>query len=328
MKQSANDEITSLTSDLSDMTTTKDQLKAKCNDLSVQNSKLKRELQIAKNRIRELQASYDEKEQSIREEFENELQESSVKLASTTDELQNQIKRLQAEKEKTEETVENSEKSIQRLKSVIEQERKTIAEKEERLKSLQILKDKEIEQIVAKNKTEKEQLISSYEKAVNEIKRQCEEHRIDFEKVSQELSSTSKKRDEAKMTIIQLKREKMKLESKIESLNDQMKREKQLVEAAAKTKIIQSEESLNQKMIEAKNKWESEKRRIFAFAADEFRSYYDKSDTLDERSFKSFLGRIKKELDRLNDSDTIIRRLVCAEPRQSTDDAVAQFIMP
>ena len=57
--------------------------------------------------------------------------------------------------------------------------------------------------------------------------------------------------------------------------------------------IRKNVESLNQKMIEAKNKWESEKRRIFAFAADEFRSCYDNSDTLDERSFKSFLGRIK-----------------------------------
>ena len=328
MKQATSDEISALNSDLSDITTSKDKLKAKCNDLSVQNTKLKREVQVAKNQIRELKASCEEKEQILREEFENKLQESSVKLTTTTEELQSQIKRLQSEKEKIEETVLNGEKSLLMLKNVIEQERKTNSQKDDAMKQLKQTKDNEIEQIIAKNKAEKDQLITSHEEAVTAIKKQCEEHRIDLVKVSQELASSLKKRDELKMTIIQLKREKMKLEGKIESMNDQMKREKQLVDAAAKTKIIQSEESLNQKLIEAKNKWESEKRRIFSYAADEFRSYYDKSDTMDERSFKNFLGRIKKELDRLNDSDTIIRRLVCAEPRQSTDDAVAQFIMP
>lgn len=328
IKQTTNDEITTLSTDLSNVTTSKDKLKAKCNDLSVQNSKLKREIQIANNQIRELKVACEEKEQALREDFENKLQESSVKLSKTTDELQNQIKRLQAEKEKSEETVLNGEKSLLMLKNVIEQERKTSSQKDDAMKQLKESKDNEIEQIIAKNKAEKDQLISTHEESISAIKRQCEVHRIDLVKVSQELASSLKKRDELKMTIIQLKREKMKLENKIESMNDQMKREKQLVDAEAKTKIIACEESLNQKMLEAKNKWESEKRRIFSYAADEFRSYYDKSDTIDERSFKNFLSRIKKELDRLNDSDTIIRRLVCAEPRQSTDDAVAQFIMP
>lgn len=328
VKQSTSDEIANLNVDLSDLTTVNDQLKAKINDLSLKNSQLKRELQISKNRIRELQTASDEKEQSLREELENEIQESKVKYTTATDELQGQIKRLIADKDKSAEIVENNEKSIVRLKNVIEQDRKTISEKNDRLKELQLLKDNEIEKLQAKSKAEKEQIISSYEKAVSEIKRQCDEHRSDLEKVSQELALSLKKRDEAKIAIIQLKREKLKLESKIQSMDDQMKREKQLAEASAKTQIIASEENLNQKMIEAKNKWENEKRRIFSYAQEEFRSYYDKSDTMDERSFKNFLGRIKKELERLTDSDSIIRRLVCAEPRQTTDDAVAQFIMP
>jgi hypothetical protein len=50
-------------------------------------------------------------------------------------------------------------------------------------------------------------------------------------------------------------------------------------------------------------------------------------EPVDEESFRGLLSRVRNELKRLIESEAVIRRLIGAGPRQSTDDAVARLLI-
>ncbi|OHT08979.1 hypothetical protein TRFO_22319 [Tritrichomonas foetus] len=327
LKKSAAEEISLLKNDLSELNARNADLQKQFDEVLSQNSKFKRELQITKNALFDMKVRSDEKENSMKEEYEQKIENLNNNHKNTESELKDQISKLYLIKEKMQESIDHNDSSISRLKTVIKQDQKTIEEKEKMIKDIINEKDNEIETIINKTQLEKDQLIKSYEKAVDEIRNQCEAHRRDLEKVSMELSISDKKHEQARSSIIQLKREKLKLETEVKTIYEQMKRDKQIYEANTKTKVLTTEENFNQKLQESKSKWESEKRRIFSCIAEEFKSYYNPSESMDERTFRNFLSRIKKELDRLSESDSVIRRIVGAAPRQSTDDAVAQYLL-
>ena len=327
LKKSSDDQITNLKSELTDLTTRLNEAQLHFNEVNQQNAQIKKALQQSKNAFLDYKVTAEEKEKSLIEEHEQEIENRDKALKILEDEMKDKIAKLTTELEDSKDIIQNSEASIDRLKAVIKQDQKTISEKDEIIKEIQKENQNEIEQITSKNKLEKDQLIKSYESVVEEIKKQCEAHRSDLEKVSAELSISEKKNNQAKSSIVQLRRDKMKLEHEIKSVNDQMKRDKQVNEANFKAKILSTEEEFSSRLQEAKSKWEKEKRRIFTYAADEFKSYYNPSESMDEKTYRAFLSRIKKELDRLSESDTVIRRLICAAPQQPTDDAVAQYIM-
>ena len=103
--------------------------------------------------------------------------------------------------------------------------------------------------------------------------------------------------------------------------------EQALNKAAVKNAQLTADNTITQKLQDAKNKAEVDKRRIFSYAADEFRTLFNATENIDERSFRALISKASSELKRLSESDSVIRRLIGAAPRQSTDDAVAQLVM-
>lgn len=326
LKTNSKNDISILQTELETVSNSYDILQSQHEQIVKEYNDIRRQLQSSKNEFRDLKTTSEEKEKSLRDEFENVISTTKQEHEMILKDLRSQLSVLSKEKESINQTNTNNLNSIERLKTVIEQERKTIEEKNSTIRQIKTKSESEINKIIENNKIEKEQLIQNYEKAVAEISKQCDMHRSDLEKVSVELSNSEKSIEQNKSVILKLKREKMKLETELNSLKEQNKRDKQIAQANVKSQVLHAEEVYNQKILDVQSKCESDKRRIFTFAADEFRMYFDPSEKMDERCFRSFLMKIKKELEKLKESDSIIRRLVGAGPEQTTDDAVAQYL--
>ena len=106
-----------------------------------------------------------------------------------------------------------------------------------------------------------------------------------------------------------------------------MDREIKIQQVTTQNQIATIENKYSQQVEDTKAKCESDKLRIFSYAADEFKRYYNQCESIDERSYRSLITRVRKELDRLTESDSMIRRMANAVPKQSTDEAVSKMLM-
>jgi chromosome segregation ATPase len=167
-------------------------------------------------------------------------------------------------------------------------------------------------------------LDSTYADAIQELRKQCDVHRKDLERLTRELAALEAKNRKAKTAIVNLKREKMQLETDLTRANAKSERYIQVNQAVMKDVSLTAKLAANQKMKKAKAKFDDEKKRIFSLAVDEFRTFFNASEHIDERSDRRLLTRVKTEMQRLEDSDLAMRRLVGATPNQATNDAVAR----
>jgi chromosome segregation ATPase len=143
--------------------------------------------------------------------------------------------------------------------------------------------------------------------------------RSELQQARQEVARSEARRKQLKGAILALQQEGARLAGELREANKKAKRDARSGQAA-------SEAACAHRLREAKAMCEAEKRRIFAFAADEFRAWFTAAETPDEQSYQKLLHRVKAELTRLIESDTVIRRLIGPSPRQATDDAVARFV--
>jgi chromosome segregation ATPase len=181
--------------------------------------------------------------------------------------------------------------------------------------------------LAAQSRAEKEGLTASYEAAVQELRKQCELHRGDLERLAQELAASEAKTRKARTAIVNLKRERLQLENDLANANGKHERDIQVNQAMMKDAKLTAQSAASQKMRSAKAKFDDEKRRIFSLAADEFRTFFNACQQIDERSYRILLARVKAEMKRLADSDLVVRRLVGAAPNQTTHDAVARLVI-
>jgi chromosome segregation ATPase len=170
--------------------------------------------------------------------------------------------------------------------------------------------------------------VQSFEAAIAELTKQCEGHRKDLEILSRELAQAEARNRKGKAAILALKKERLQLQGELESLTQKAQRDAEVGRAVVKNAELTAHSRVTQKLQDAKSQYEGEKRRIYSIAADEFRTFFNAADAIDERSYRQLLQRVKGELRRLSDTDVVVRRLVGAAPKQSTDDAVAHLLTP
>lgn len=326
LKKSTTKEITSLKSQLNEQKSISSNLKKDNDMLHEINHKLKSELHSYKKNFSDFQQKTEEKESLLQDEYEQKINNAQSIHCMSEQSLKKQVDLLLKEKENNRSTIDNYESSINHLKTVIDKDQRDIREKEKMIVTLTSERDAVQAQAESKFKQEKEQIIKSYEKAINEIKKQFDNSRTDLERISCDLSASLKKNRSAKNSIVTLKKEKMRLENEIKALYDQVKRERQISEADVNNKIMSAETNFSKKLHDYKTKCENEKKRIFSYVASEFRQFFNPSEIIDEKSFRYLLARIKKEYDKLYYSDTNVRRLVGAAPQQPTEEAVAHLM--
>jgi chromosome segregation ATPase len=287
---------------------------------------VKKELQAAKQELKEVEIAAANTENAIKTDHERYVQSIHHDNSQIQKKYNEQIEKLKAEVLAVRDTNAANERAITKLEKLVGVHQNTIHEKNEQIKTLEREKSTQLKQSALCHKTEKEDLTQTYETALADLRQQCDANRQELETVSRQLEASEERLRKCARVMSTLKRENGKLLSDIAILRETNDRSLQLASAVGKSTELAAQASMTQKLQEVKTTFEIEKRRLFSVAADEFRTYFNAAETLDERSYRQLLAKVKSELKRLGESDAGVRRLVGAAPGQATDDAIAQFM--
>ena len=106
-----------------------------------------------------------------------------------------------------------------------------------------------------------------------------------------------------------LKKEKQKLEEKLNEKQEKENMDRKLQELSTKQKLAAIENKYSKMLDEQKTQNEQEKKKIYAFAANELKSYINSTESIDERGYHSLISKVRKELDRLSTSEAKICKI-------------------
>ncbi|OHT13922.1 hypothetical protein TRFO_15817 [Tritrichomonas foetus] len=231
-----------------------------------------------------------------------------------------QIKQLRLSVSSYENEVQKQHQLINSLKTSRQQRDQEYAELQRVLNEHDVVATERLE-------AEKKNITQTFENALKELKDQCEKHRSDVQKMAAQVSETELKNAQVQQEINVVRKEKRKMETEVSNMKNQLERERKLMESTIRAQKVQSEASYNSRLEEQRNKFETERRRLIALGTETFRNFFNPSDQIDERSFRSVLDKARDTITRLNNSDLSIRRMLGAAEQQTTPDAVAQLLM-
>jgi chromosome segregation ATPase len=324
-------------------------------ELAAQTSAREGEDERSRARIAELEAAVDEASQTIRKlksqsqdlsrnlaaEREQRLESERVLGASRESELDSltsehdsfrarllqELQTAQANYTAVSEELASSEAQLSKLRKLLQAQRSAAKQRDaeiDELKELLVQTERDLQERFAK---EKAQLTDSFDGTITELRTQCDNHRSDIEKLAASLAETEARLNHSKAHSVAVQKEKHRLETDLRSVTDQLEREKKLADTTIRARTLAAESKSNARIEELKSRFENDKRSLFAFVADAFRTFYSPAEQIDERTFKYVIDRVREELHRLSASEYEIRSLVRATDGQTAQDAVAQFVL-
>ncbi|KAK8886644.1 hypothetical protein M9Y10_042110 [Tritrichomonas musculus] len=241
--------------------------------------------------------------------------------------LKEKLKTLNDENHTLRQNLAIYEQELNKQKNAINQLKLSRQQKEQENDELHRKINDDAEAAAERLEAEKRNITASFENAIIELKEQCEKHRNDVQKMAAQVSDIELKNAKLVQDMNQIRKEKRKMEVEVATVKSQTERERKLMESQIRAQKIQAEGQYNQKLEEQRVRAEAEKRRLLAIGTDAFRSYFNPSQQIDERSFKTVLENARETIQKLQNSDSAIRRMLCAADNQTTQDAVAQMLM-
>ena len=308
-----NAHITEIEQQLSHSESTVKKLRARNQDLT---NDLSSEKAAKVELERTLTELYEEKIAKLKEE----RVRTQLQFAKDLEMCQNNLSKLSEEYEEGQE-------QLQKLRKLVQTQKGHIKRQQIEYEELQKLMDEKEEQARELLETEKAQLTESFEATISELTEQCVNHRNDVQKLAASLAEAEATIKRGRAKTLEIVKEKKRLESDLAQLNEQIVREKQLMESTTKAKLLALDAQFNSKLEEAQAKAENEQRAIYAFVADAFRSFYNPCQVIDSVAFKIVVEKTRDELRRLRKSDREIRQMLGAFEGQTTQDAVARHLM-
>lgn len=175
---------------------------------------------------------------------------------------------------------------------------------------------------------EKNAIVESNNRAIAELKEQCAAQCKTVEILSKELSEVHSEIFKLSNSNQQLSSDKKRLESQVKAINEKLCIQKKMDSAAMLLKTHETEELFDNKLLDMKNKYESEKRRIYSVVFEKFKGFTGGSlSTIDESAFRTTLNNVVSQLNKYENSDNSIRRMLSVHDSQTTEDAVAQLLL-
>lgn len=323
-----------LTEVKNDYAAKKVELNAKIDEITAQLNAAEREaiaLKVEKdNLIRELSDV-----RSYQENLEQEIiARESERMKKVTERANEQISNLTVELEKAKEQfasqakkVHAMEKALSKLSAIngsLEAQNSSLSDEIEELKSVLSLTEKRLS---AQSETEKGEIRNSYEKAIAQLREQCEKHRADMQKVVQSRKDVEDVLNATEEEYANVTRINDKLKREVKRMSDMIDRERKLAETSSVAKQIALEREFESRLNEVRAKAETDKKRAWTYFAESLSQFFSPHETINERTVKRVVDKAKEELDRLNTLETTIRQMVRARDGQSTQDAVARLIL-
>ena len=297
-----------------------DQLQAQLNDLHKQNQDLLDELSDSKqshlseyseaqSEIEAVLMEQSSKYDMLKADLEKEIRDRDAKLLS----FQNRAKEYDKSLKKWEEISRQATEETRNFKAQLN---KTIMEKDDQFSQMVRQKDREARQIEEK-----------YQEMIEELKTKSSETEEIVASMAKGIEENEAKMRQMTQQISQLNFQLQKSEIKSQSQIDSVERQKKLAIAQLKAQIMAIETKYSVLADEQKHKWEAEKRSLFCYIAQQFGSFYDAKQSLNEDSFKQIVNKIKLEIERHKKQEKTIRKLIKAKESQATEDALADLVL-
>ncbi|EAY01580.1 hypothetical protein TVAG_025780 [Trichomonas vaginalis G3] len=290
-------------------------------------SALKHQVQALTNKLRETEHQIEVNNNEYNAQVEELIKKGKEERIRIEAEMSDEIKRVTENLMLTSDNFEDSQTQINKLKSVIAAQKAAL---DEMISNREYQKKvSEIAQASQEKKyeLEKQQLIDSYEAAIHELKDQSENLRKDFTKLSVELSKTEKSKKSARQQVFDAMNEKNELINQLESQKSQFDRERKILQSQISAEKLNAEAAFNKNMEEVNMQANNDKIQIMAYAINAFRDNYDVKVEINEKAYRNCINKTKEQISKLKRTDETIRKMVCAAPTQTTDDAVAKIIV-
>lgn len=166
-----------------------------------------------------------------------------------------------------------------------------------------------------------------FDNALDELKRQSEARREEFEKATLEIARLRNKLTDAKESLLSARKEKCKLEAELKIKIDEFEREKKLLSSSHEAALLEMETKMNDRATRDVEAVKRDKREIISQVVSLFQDHVNVSAPIDDKSLRSLLNQAKSEITRLRNTNTTIRRMVHAGEYQTTEDAVACMLL-
>ena len=296
-------------------------LQSQLNDLHAQHKTLLEDYSYQQKQ--ETKSFYDENEiTNIRNEYSSMIQDQKTahkKKDMIISNLKKKNKELESSLKQWEEISRKMGDDSKKMKQQIGDSQKELNEKEDeitQLNSIVIDKDAQIQQIEA-----------HYQGMIEQLRQKSSQTEVIVQAMQNEFETNDKKMKELNQQIVQLNFKLKKADLQIQAQIDSAEREKKLNEAQTKTQIMAIQTKFSVEAEEEKTKWENEKRALFGYMAQQFSSFFDPLQALNEDSFKQTVSKIKNELERRNKQEMTIRKILKVKENQSTEDALADLVL-
>lgn len=218
-------------------------------------------------------------------------------------------------------------KEIAKLKQMVkDSQNETLQQK---MKNEEIRKncEEEINRAQSACRTEKAQLQNTIDDLSGKLLVEAKNHREVLKNVNDSLSEKEKQLDKVNQELMNLKFELDKVQMNADSKVEASERSRKLSECQYKAKILSIESQHAIDLEEQKKNDEKEKRDLIQYFIKNFSTFSDMHDQLDEDAFKETVRKVKNQFDKCQKRETAIRKLIKAKDKESTDDALTQFII-
>ncbi|OHS93035.1 hypothetical protein TRFO_40634 [Tritrichomonas foetus] len=316
-------------------------LKATIEDLKAENETLSQHQETTKQQLQDLKAENQRLTVELsdvthtREDLESTIiQEHDEQIAQATSQFEEQIsnlkKQLRAQKatyDQLDRDYQTATLELNQLRAQVQALKAQKAQRDAEYNELQRNFEEAEKAAAERLEREKAGLTESFQKTIDQLHEQCENHRSDVREINNQLAEKEILVANLRSQIAKITKEKLKAINDQSQMKEQLKREQKLMETTIRSNKAQAESQYNARLEEYKNKVDSEKKNIYAYGVDAFREYFNPGASIDERSFKAVIDRAHERIVQLTKSDQGVRRMVGAGDNQTTEDAIAQLLL-
>lgn len=296
-------------------------LQAQLNDLHNQHKTLLDD--ISYQQRQENKSYYDENDiTNLRNEYSSMIQDQKTahkKKDAVISSLRKKNKELESSLKQWEEISKKMNDDSRKMKQQMGDNQKELNDKDDTIAQLN--------SIIAQKDTEIQQVENHYQEMIEQLRDKSSQTEVIVQAMQNEFEANEKKMKEMNQQIVQLNFKLQKADLQLQAQVNSAEREKKLSEAQTRTQIMAIQTKYSVEAEEEKSKWENEKRALFGYLAQQFSTYFDPLQTLNEESFKQTITKIKNELERRDKQELVIRKLLKAKGNQPTEDALADLIL-
>ncbi|EAY15693.1 hypothetical protein TVAG_406070 [Trichomonas vaginalis G3] len=260
-------------------------------------------------------------------EHEDDLDSVRAEWQQKVEAAQKEADDLAAELDESLANNENLEMLNKQLRNELENLQLDCEARSKKIADLQLENEVTIQECKDNLEREKQDLTQQYEAVFESMKKKNEEQRTIIDKLTSSLAESEQRYKIAFQTNSALSEENKDYEDRLNFLKDELDREKKLRENQTKAIVLTTEMKCQSMIDEEKANSESEKRKIFAFVASQFKKFFDGRKTLDEETFKSIINGLKTDYDSVNDQLDGVRRLLGLSDDENPVDALSKLLL-